>query len=215
MKTRQYSLKVCELTISNDDEFIAFFDANYPIFKDYLIVINGEVSKNIQTYMNNKKLMFMTNVKLPIGHTRQAVEHEIELIKEQYILATEKLEKELSNIKKLPDKDDKPKNNLKVLDTLVRSGNELKIEGDLLLLNRVNSGGRIVIEGNLIVTQIIEGSIRCNGNFMMIKASPKANIVFHDTEVDNEYLSDRLNRVELVNNEIVITPVLKEANWEQ
>ena len=215
MKTRQYSLKVCELTITDDDEFISFFDTNYPIFKDYLIVINGEVSKDIELYMKSKNLMFMTNVKLPIGHTRQAVEHEIELIKEQYILAKEKLDKELSSLKELPSLDVKPQNNLKVLDTLVRSGHELTIEGDLLLLNRVNSGGRIVIEGNLIVTQIIEGSIRCNGNFMMIKASPKANIVFHDTEVDNKYLSDRLNRVELINNEIVITPVLKETNWEQ
>ena len=48
---------------------------------------------------------------------------------------------------------------------------------------------------------------------MMLKASPKANIVFHDVEVDNTYLQERLNRVELINNEIRITPVLKETSW--
>ncbi len=108
---------------------------------------------------------------------------------------------------------DRLHNNLKVQDTLVRSGQELTIDGDLLLLNRVNSGATIIANGNLIVTQLVEGSIRCFGNFMMLKASPKANIVFHDVVVDNSLLKERLNRVELKDNEIRITPVLKETTW--
>jgi len=209
LQTRQYSLKVCELTIVDDNEFISFFETNYPIFKDYLIVINGNVSEDIELYLNNKQLKFMVNVKLPVGQPRKAVEKEIELIKEEYLQSKHRLEEELTGLT------NKIQNNLKVLDTLVRSGQELNIDGDLLLLNRVNSGGKIVIEGNLIVTQIVDGAIRCNGNFMMIQASPKANIVFHGVEVDNSYLLiDKLNKVELINNEIVITPVLKETNWK-
>jgi septum site-determining protein MinC len=199
---------VCELTIVDDDEFISFFETNYPIFKDYLIVINGEVSEEVELYLNNKQLKFLVDVKLPVGQARKAVEKEIELIKEEYLSSKQRLEEELTGLT------NKIQNNLKVLDTLVRSGQELNIDGDLLLLNRVNSGGKIVIEGNLIVTQVVDGAIRCNGNFMMIQASPKANIVFHGVEVDNSYLLlDKLNKVELINNEIVITPVLKETNW--
>jgi len=208
LQTRQYSIKVCELTIVDDDEFISFFETNYPIFKDYLIVINGEVSEEVELYLNNKQLKFLVDVKLPVGQARKAVEKEIELIKEEYLSSKQRLEEELTGLT------NKIQNNLKVLDTLVRSGQELNIDGDLLLLNRVNSGGKIVIEGNLIVTQVVDGAIRCNGNFMMIQASPKANIVFHGVEVDNSYLLlDKLNKVELINNEIVITPVLKETNW--
>lgn len=48
---------------------------------------------------------------------------------------------------------------------------------------------------------------------MMLQASPKANIVFHEVEVDNKHLQEKLNRVELINNEIRITPVLKETKW--
>jgi hypothetical protein len=48
----------------------------------------------------------------------------------------------------------------------------------------------------------------------MLTSSPKAIIVFHGVEVENRLLEDRLNRVELKNNEIIITPVLKkEINW--
>jgi len=216
LQTRQYSLKVCELTIVDDNEFISFFETNYPIFKDYLIVINGTVSEDIELYLNNKNLKFMVDVKLPVGQPRKAVEAEITSIKEHYLLSQEKLEGEKEKLEEeFLNLTNKIQNNLKVLDTLVRSGQELNIEGDLLLLNRVNSGGKIVIEGNLIITQIVDGAIRCNGNFMMIQASPKANIVFHGVEVDNAYLLlDKLNKVELINNEIVITPVLKETNWK-
>jgi septum formation inhibitor MinC len=198
---------VCEIALTDENEFISFFDTNYNLFKDHLIVINGNPSVNIEEYLNEKELKFLFNVTLPKGKGRKAVDQEIQDQKNKLIAKQEELEAELSKLS------DKVQNNLTVLDTLVRSGQELKIDGDLLLLNRVNSGASIYINGNLIITQIVEGSIRCNGNFMMLKASPKANIVFHDVEVDNSFLKERLNRVELKNNEIVITPVLKETNW--
>jgi len=49
---------------------------------------------------------------------------------------------------------------------------------------------------------------------MMITVSPKANIIFNGVEVDNDLLTDKLNRIELKGREIFITPVIKkEINW--
>ncbi|MDQ7066850.1 MAG: hypothetical protein Q9M40_01965 [Sulfurimonas sp.] len=123
-------------------------------------------------------------------------------------------QKNIKSLKTSPPQEPKIQESLKVMDKLVRSGQEVNVKGDLLLLNRVNSGGVLLVKGNLIVTQIVDGSVRCSGNFMMLKASAKANIVFHDVEVDTSHLKERLNRVELKNNEIIITPVLKETSWE-
>jgi len=190
--TKQYSVKVFEVTLEDESEFIAFFDKNYVMFTNHLISIYGEVSPKIETYLQEKNLKYIVNTQLPKNRASKSTP------KEQV--------QEKKPVEKIQD-------NLKVIDKLVRSGQELKIQGDLLLLSRVNSGGSIVIDGNLIITQIVEGDIRCNGNFMMLQASPKANIVFHEVEVDNKYLQDKLNRVELINNEIRITPVLKETKW--
>lgn len=195
MDTKQYSVKVFEVSLTDEDNFIAYFDAKYAMFKNHLIVLNGHVTKDIQDYLNEKQIRFLVDVALP---KRKSSKQDFQ---------------ELQELKKTPKEEIKKQENLKVLDSLIRSGRELNISGDLLLLNRVNSGGTINIEGNLIITQIVDGSIRCNGDFMMLKASAKANIVFHGVEVDNSYLEERLNRVDLVNNEIRITPVLKETNW--
>jgi len=198
MHVKQYTVKVCEFIITDDNECINFFNKNYDLFKDHLIVINGQLSEDVKKYLHKKELKFVNNVELP-----KKKEHKQKTIKEtkQEIIPTEEKPTDIEQ------------NQLTVLDTLVRSGREINIDGDLLLLNRVNSGATIETKGNLIITQIVEGSIRCNGSFMMLKASPKAVIVFQGVEVDNTFLSERLNRVDLINNEIVITPVLKETNW--
>jgi septum formation inhibitor MinC len=208
LQNKQYSVKVYECTIKDEAEFIAFFDTNYTLFKDHLIVINGYLSDTIKEYLNSKSLIFLNNVTLPKGRTRRALEEELAKERREYeidnIIAKTELEK-LSN---------RLQNNLVVLDEIVRSGRELDIDGDLLLLNRVNSGATINITGSLIITQLVEGFIRCDGNFMILMTSAKANIIFHDVEVDNRFLKDTLNKVELKNREIVITPVFKkEISW--
>jgi septum site-determining protein MinC len=208
LKSNQYSVKVYETSIEDEEEFTSFFDANYTLFKDHLILIKGELPKNIETYLKVKKLKYLHNFDFPKGRSRKALERELEAEKAERVVSqqiTEAKVKELSA---------RLQNNLTVLDDMVRSGRELNIDGDLLLLNRVNSGATINALGNVIITKVVEGAIRCNGNFMMLTASPKANIIFHGVEVENKLLANKLNRVELKNNEIIITPVLKkEISW--
>jgi len=208
LKSKQYSVKVYETKIEDEQKFMEFFDNNYTLFKDHLIVIQGDISKTISQYLKQKNLTYLQNIRLPKGRTRKALEAELQV---------EKIEAQVSEQiakNKLEELSNRLQNNLTVLDEMIRSGRELNIQGDLLLLNRVNSGATINTTGNLIITKVVEGAIRCHGNFMMLTASPKANIVFHDVEVDNSLLENRLNRVELKNNEIIITPVLKkEINW--
>ncbi len=208
MKSKQYSIKVYETTISDEVEFIDFFDNNYTLFKDHLIVIRGDFSSLIKEYLENKNLSYLHDVILPKGRTRKALEEELDAEKREVAVSAQISQNEINRLSS------QLQNNLTVLDEMVRSGRELDIKGDLLLLNRVNSGATIKTTGNLIITKVVEGAIRCAGHFMMLTASPKANIVFHGVEVDNNLLENRLNRVELKNNEIIITPVLKkEINW--
>ncbi|HHD81773.1 MAG TPA: hypothetical protein ENK94_01105 [Campylobacterales bacterium] len=208
MKSKQYSVKVYETSVTDELEFIKFFDNNYTLFKDHLILIKGECSLKIKKYLDAKKLHYLQNAALPKGRTRKALEAELKMERTEAAVSAQIAENKLTQLTQ------KLQNNLTVLDEIIRSGRELDIEGDLLLLERVNSGATIRTKGNLIITKVVEGAIRCYGSFMMLTASPKANIIFHDVQVDNTLLEDRLNRVELKNNEIIITPVLKkEINW--
>jgi len=234
LKHRQYSVKVFETAVENETKFIEFFDTNYILFKDHLILIKGELSDTIRAYLENKPYQFLQNEILPVGRSRKALEEEFKitttqcdpdvLVSLQNELKVQIEENELNQhiseveIQRAKNKivalSKKLKSNFTVLDTIIRSGRQLNVEGDLLLLNRVNSGATICTTGNLIITQVVEGALRCDGNFMMITVSPKANIIFNGVEVDNALLENKLNRIELRNREIFITPVIKkEINW--
>jgi septum site-determining protein MinC len=208
LKSNQYSVKVYETTIKDEEKFIEFFDTNYTLFKDHLIIIQGSLSKRIKGYLNKKSLTYLHNIDLPKGRNRKALEEKFLEERRENAVSMQIAETEL---KKLSSR---LQNNLTVLDKMIRSGQEINIDGDLLLLNRVNSGATLNIIGNLIITNVVEGLVCCSGNFMMLTASPKANIIFHGAKVENELLKNKLNRVEFKNNEIIITPVLKkEISW--
>lgn len=208
MKSKQYSVKVYETSISDESEFIRFFDNNYTLFKDHLIVIQDDCSESIKTYLENKKLKYLQNIDLPKGRTRKALEEELKAERVDAAVSAQIAQNELARLSQ------KLENNITVLNEMIRSGRDLEIENDLLLLERVNSGATLTVQGNAIITKVVEGALRCYGNYMILSASSKANIIFHDVEVDNSLLEEHLNRVELKNNEIIITPVLKkEMSW--
>jgi len=196
VKGKQFSVKVYETTIEDENAFMTFFDTHHTLFKDHLISINGDMSPKIKTYLKENSFRYIHNIDIPRSRTRKEIEKEIEIQKDKTELEIDKLSKKLQN-------------NLTVLDNIIRSGVEIDIDGDLLLLNRVNSGATIKTRGNLIVTDIVDGDIRCNGSFMMITKSPKANIIFNSVFVENKQLEFKLNKIELINHRIVVSPVLQ------
>ncbi|KIM05238.1 MAG: hypothetical protein KN64_04265 [Sulfurovum sp. AS07-7] len=209
MQSRQYSVKVFELTIEDENQVINFFNANHSIFKDHLIVVNGAMSKNIEKYLKEMNLSFLHNVELPKGRNRKALEEEIKLTTIEDKVRQLMMEQEIEKLS------DKLQNNLEVCDKLLRSGQEMKTDKDLLLLNRVNSGATIITSGNLIITGQVSGIVKCSGSFMMLGATSRANVLFHGVGIDNKLLEAKLNRIEFVGNEIIVTPLLrKDISWE-
>ncbi|MFK5976522.1 MAG: hypothetical protein QM493_08450 [Sulfurovum sp.] len=207
MKGSQFSVKVYETVVENEEQFIAFFDSNYTLFKDHLISIRGVLSKEIREYLKEKNLSYVHNKTIPKSRLRKNIEDEFSKEREEIETKHQQMQEEIERLSIREE-------TLTVLDGIVRSGREIKIDGDLLLLNRVNSGASIETSGNLIMTEVVEGNVRCNGSFMMISPSPKANIIFNGIAVESDLLKDKLNKIELKNHRIEITPVLKkETNW--
>ena len=222
MKSRQYSVRVYETEIDNDEEFIEFFKINSVLLKNNLILLKGEVSNKIQLFLKSLSLDFIINPNLSKSFTKNInIENNLKEVEKQKELESEKdieieiYKKEIALNQSLLNEKNKNlnKNNITILDSLIRSGKQVNIDGDLVLFSRINSGASVYVNGNFIATQLIEGKVLCNGDFMLFNSSPKAYIEFHGIELTNS-LNNKLNKVEFKNNEIIITPVLKEEiNW--
>ncbi|MBN2826278.1 MAG: hypothetical protein JXQ76_13185 [Campylobacterales bacterium] len=189
MKSNQYSIKVFETTIEDGDKFIAFIDANYELFKHHLLSIQGDIPQKVLEYLKNKSLKYINNFDLP----------KAKKFKDNFIIQTPQESEKIA---------------CRVIYQPLRSGQVVEHEGDILITQRINSGAKVVSKGNIIALNEVNGDIGCVGDFIIVGQTHKSNILFHGVKIDNTLLENRLNMIELVDNEIVIKSISsKELTW--
>ena len=188
MKSNQYSIKVFETKIEDDNKFISFMSTNYELFKNHLILIQGNISKNISEFLNYKSLKYINNLTLP----------RVKKIETKYIES--KKPKEII------------KEKLKIVTTPLRSGQILEYNGDVLIFDRMNSGSKVISSGNIIALNIINGDIDSTGDFIIISNTIKSNILFHGIKIDNSLLKEKLNKIEYIDSDnITISSISKKG----
>jgi len=93
---------------------------------------------------------------------------------------------------------------IKIIDTIVRSGQEIEYDGDILCLKRVNSGAKIKCNGNFIALESVDALIECNGEFMLLAIGKSANIYFNGVNITENLDDKKLYSVKLEKDEILI-----------
>ena len=191
MQSSQYSVKVFETKIEEEDKFISFIETNYELFKNHLILIQGDISNNISEFLDKLGLKYLNNISLP----------KAKKIQDNFIVIEE-------------NKPKIQKYRLKIINEALRSGQIIEYEGDILITDRINSGAKIVSNGNIIALNIVNGDIYCDGNYIIMPQSQKANIVIAGHKINNLLLQHKLNKIEIINDVVTITSISKkELQW--
>ncbi len=160
MLVKQFTIRAFEIEIESEDEFFDFFTKNKELIQKYFLILNGKVTQNI------KKMLEEENILYTIGSLK-----ENSFIKSSHIQKIKTQNKECSKVINFP----------------IRSGMEIESESDIILLKRANSASVIKTKQNFIALDIVEGRVECEGEFMFLKASPKALILFRGKDI-SEYL---------------------------
>ena len=191
MQSSQYSVKVFETQIEDDDDkFISFIKTNYELFKNHLILIQGDMSQDISEFLDELGLKYLNNISLPKGKK----------IQDNFIV--------------IEDKPKIKKHRLKIINEALRSGQIIEYEGDILITDRINSGAKIVSNGNIIALNIVNGDIYCNADYIIMPQSQKANIVIAGHKINNLTLQHKLNKIEIINGVVTVTSISKkELQW--
>jgi septum site-determining protein MinC len=190
MQTKQYHVKIFEITIDAYDEFFAFIQKNKVLLQRYLLLLKGNVTPEVRRYLDQVGLAWSDDETLAGqgtagGDSKPAV-------------ATGSFTRQ---------------SGLEIVDTLVRSGVAVETSKDVLVLKRVNSGATIATDGNLIALAPIEGLVKCNGDFMLIKPTGKARILFNGVDITDAMETDHFYKIRMTDDEILITPYAKDIQW--
>ena len=122
-------------------------ESKYELVKNHYFLLK-EPNSEIEEFLKAKKLSFFI------------VNSEVFTSKKEITPKIEVIEKEI--IKKI-----KPQTI--IYDKIIRSGEEIKSEDNLIFLNRINAGAKIVSTGNIELFNECEGYVSCDGDYLIVK----------------------------------------------
>ena len=172
MLVNQFSIKVFEIEIDNERDFLEFIEKNRVILSSYLLSLKGKITKEIEDSLEKHKLAYVKNMP----------------IKNKSAITTQFIKN----------------SSIKIVDSIVRSGQNIEYDGDILCLKRVNSGASIECNGNFIGLDRVDSLLKCNGDFMLIRIGKSANIYFNGVNITKNLDDKKLYSVKLEKDEILI-----------
>jgi len=154
---KQKTLRVFE--VENFEKLKNVVENKYELIKNYYFLLK-KPDKKTEEYLKSKNLNFFV-----LNSDKSFLQKEIEKI--------QIIEKEIvkETIKEA-----------QIFDKIIRSGEELVIEGDVVFLKRINPGAKIEVKGNLILLEENHGFIKAEGLFALIKKN-RGNIFFNNEDI--------------------------------
>jgi len=156
---RQKTIRIFE--VENYENLKNVVESKYELVKNHFFLLKQNDSQ-ITEFLKSKNLSFF--VVNGEGFTPQKeITPEIKVI-----------EKEI--VKKIKTKST-------IYDKIIRSGEEIKSEDNLIFLNRINAGAKIVSEGNIEIFDECEGYVSCDGDYLIVKKNVKGTIIFKGVDI--------------------------------
>jgi septum site-determining protein MinC len=183
MKTKQKHLKVLEIIIDDKSEFFSYADKNYLLLKNFLFELSGNVDSEVKEFLDSRNISYVTS--------------DVFKSKEMF---RKKSSGSLNDLLKNKKSDEKPKK-ITINETL-RSGQEIDVDVDLTIFGRINSGSRVISSKNIEVFNEIDGTVICNGDYLVIKSINNGSVMFKDTILDPEDFDGSYKIVYLENNQV-------------
>ena len=191
MKLKQQTLKGFEFEIEDTKAFKTYYQKNAPLLQGHLLILKGEVSEEVKHFLDEKSAAYIDSNETDL-QTRKK--------KSSAVLELPEVKAEVKPVDKASIKS-------LVYHKTIRSGEEINSDENLVFMERINSGARITSSACIQVFGIIDGLVKCDGDFLMLRSIAKGSVVFHGEELDKSLFSGELKLVEYINDAIVIKEI--------
>lgn len=189
MKVKQQTLKGFEFDIEDSASFKEYYNKNAPLIKGHLLILSGRVDTDVKSFLDEKKAAYVdTN------------ETSLLMRKKRATAVLEDLSSD-SSCEQAKSKD------VKVYYRTIRSGEVIDSQNDLVFFERINSGAVIECSESVQIFGIIEGLIRCDGEYILLKEIGQGTVLFHGEELDKSQFNGHLKLVKYEKNAIVIKDI--------
>jgi septum site-determining protein MinC len=190
MKAKQKNLRIFDIHIESEEDFFSYMNKNLILLKDYFMMINGETTPKIISFLDDSGLCYKLAKECNIrDFSKTNVTNE---------LKQEEVQQETKPINSFDaQKESTSKEIIKTLlfNKTIRSGEEIVTEGNVTIFGRVNSGAKIICEGNVAIYGVIDGTVQCDGDYMIIKDLDKGHLIFDGNILEKDQFNGNLKKI--------------------
>lgn len=185
MKVKQQTLKAFEFEIAESKAFIEYYTKNAPLIQGYLLILSGEVNAEVIAFLDEKEAVYIdTNTKsLQMRKKRSTAVLDDTSAKESSVCSDEII----------------PGKNAAVYYRTVRSGEEIYADEELVFFGRINSGAVIECSRSVQIFGIIDGLVRSEGEYLLLKEIGQGSVFFHGEELDKSRFDGKLKLIKYDN----------------
>jgi septum site-determining protein MinC len=173
MKTRQRSIRVFEIITDDYEKLVKFVSKRLVTLKKHLLLIKTK-NEHIKDYFNKSNLEYII------------VDPDF---KEETENIEEKKENNTHSLQEQAKVEEKTIVKTEIYDRIIRGGEEINSNNKLIFLKRINPGARIISSESIEIFDEVEGTIICNGEYMIVKKNNKGTIIFNDEDIKIDKLS--------------------------
>lgn len=189
-KIEKKNISVLHVKYESDAELEKFINKNIDFLKNYLLLFDS-ISNSMKAKLKELKLKHILNSNLTIFKNENE-----ENIKKQAFESNLTKSKSMENTSiESKNKVKKQENTIKIINRLIRTGEEINNKGDIVILNKVNSASKISSDGNICIYGRCNGDIVCNGEYMILPKQASGKIIFRGDLITPSMLKYELNLV--------------------
>ncbi len=156
---RQKTIRVFE--VEDYENLKKVVESKYELVKNHYFLLK-EHNREIESFLKSKNLSFF----ILNGETFTS--------KKEIMPQIQVIEKEI--VKEIKIK-------TVIYDKIIRSGEEIKSNGNLVFLNRINAGAKIYSCGNIYIFDECDGFVNCEGEILIVKKNIKGTILYKDEDI--------------------------------
>ncbi len=193
MRVKQQTLKGFECEVDSTEEFIQYYTKNAPLMQGHLLILQGNVDDEVKAFLNERNIAFIDNNKTSLQTRKKRTKA---VLPEPNLVATFPNEK--------PVYSDKIE---MIFYRTIRSGEAIHVDDNLVFFGRINSGAVIESASSIQTFGIIDGLVRCDGEYIIIKKIGLGSVFFHGEELDKSQFNGQLKFVNYKNSAIEIKEI--------
>jgi len=193
MRVKQQTLKAFECEIDNAEEFIQYYTKNAPLMQGHLLILQGDVNDEVISFLQDREIAFVNHNKTPLQTRKKRSKAVLEVPSSEPVL------KENAPVKKDGVE--------MIFHRTIRSGEAIHSDENLVFFGRINSGAVIESTASIQTFGIIDGLVRCEGEYIIIKNIGLGSVFFHGEELDKSQFNGQLKLVNYKNSAIEIKEI--------